>query len=153
MDEEQSQEGALVVLKVDLSIFDPKKEGLQEIADEVAKIEADPAKMDKDTLVLVNATKNKLVKARTTIEKAGKAARKPHTEYNRTIKAYEDELIEIIEPQEKRLASIEKDAKKIALRETRRETLPEYKEKLTSISGKMPNITDDQLLDILVDLE
>lgn len=146
MEETNSQEVAAI--KVDLDIFDPKKEGLQEIADEVSKIEADPTKMDKDTLVLVNATKNKLVKARTTIEKAGKAARDPHTQYNKKIKAYEDELIAIIEPEEKRLAAIEKDAKKIAVREARRETLPEYKEKLMSINGKMPNVTDEELLDM-----
>lgn len=121
-------------------VFDPKKEQLQIIADEVAKIEADPSKMDKDTLTIVNATKNKLVKARTMIEKTGKALRDPHTAYNKSVSAYENELIAIIEPQEKRLKDIEADAKKIAIREERRLTLPEYKAKLAAIGdGDTPD--------------
>lgn len=127
-------------------VFDPRKEQLQEIADEVAKIEADPAKMDKDTLTLVNATKNKLVKARTTIEKTGKALRDPHTEFNRAVSSYENELIAIIEPQEKRLKAIEEDAKKIAIREERRLTLDEYKAKLATIGDNFA-ISDDELLE------
>lgn len=127
-------------------VFDPRKEQLQEIADEVAKIEADPSKMDKDTLTLVNATKNKLVKARTTIEKTGKALRDPHTAYNKAVSAYENELIAIIEPQEKRLKEIEVNAKKIAIREERKLTLEEYKAKLASIGDDFA-ISDDELLE------
>lgn len=138
----------VVVLEFKSEIFDPKKEALLEIAAEVAKITADPSKMTKEDLELINTTKNKLVKARTSIAKAGKAARAAATQYNRDVKAYEDELIAILEPEELRLKKLETDAKDWATKEARRETLPEYKEKLLSINGTMPKITDDELLEM-----
>lgn len=142
------QENAVVVLEFKPEIFDPKKEVLMEIAAEVAKITADPEKMTKDDLELIKTTKNKLVKARTSIAKAGKAARDAATQYNRDVKAYENSLIAIIEPEEKRLKELSDAAEKHAIREARKETLPEYKEKLLSINGTMPKITDEELLDM-----
>ena len=144
--EETTQEIEVVKYEFLPEMVDPKKEYLQKVAEEVSKIEADPSKMDKDTLTLVNATKNKLVKARTSIAKAGKALRDPHTEFNNAVSAYEKELIAIIEPEEKRLKAIEVDAKKIAIREERRLTLEEYKAKLDSIGDDFA-ITDDELLE------
>lgn len=142
------EEQAVVVLEFKPEIFDPKKEALMEIAAEVAKITADPKKMTGEDLELIKTTKNKLVKARTSITKAGKAARDAATQYNREVKAYEDSLVAIIEPQEKRLKELADAAEKHAIREARKETLPEYKEKLLSINGTMPKITDEELLDM-----
>jgi hypothetical protein len=141
----EEKKDAIVVLEFNPAVIDPKKEQLQMIADEVAKIEADPAKMDKDTLELVNTTKNKLVKARTTIEKACKALRDPHTAFNNSVSAYEKELIAIIEPQEKRLKELEVTAKEVAIKAEREKTLPEFKAKLAEI-GDDVEISDEELL-------
>jgi hypothetical protein len=135
----------VVVLEFKPEIFDPKKETLLAIAEEVSKITADPSKMTKDDLELINTTKNKLVKARTSIAKAGKAARAAATQYNRDVKAYEDELIAILEPEELRLKKLETDAKEYAIRQERLKILPEYIQKLTSIGDNI-EVTDDELL-------
>lgn len=134
-----------VVLEFNPEIFDPKKEALLAIAEEVAKITADPAKMTKEDLELINSTKNKLVKARTSISKAGKAARDAATKYNRSVKAYEDELIAILEPEELRLKKLESDAKEYATKQERLKVLPDYKQQLASI-GDLVEVTDDELL-------
>lgn len=143
--EETSQE--VVVLEFKPEIFDPKKEQLKEIAAEVAKITADPEKMTGEDLELIKTTKNKLVKARTSITKAGKAARDAANKYNKDVKAYENELIAIIEPEEKRLKELSDAAEAHATREARKETLPEYKAKLDAIGDGIV-ISDEELLDM-----
>jgi hypothetical protein len=139
------EEAVAVVLEFKPEIFDPKKETLLAIAAEVAKITADPAKMTKEDLELINTTKNKLVKARTSIAKAGKAAREAANKYNKDVKAYEDELIAILEPEELRLKQLESDAKEYAIVQERLKTLPEFKEKLALI-GDTVEISDEELL-------
>lgn len=126
-------------------VFDPKKAELTAIAAEVAQITADPSKMTKEDFELINSTKNKLVKARTRISKAGLAAREAANQYNRDVLAYEKELIAIIEPEEKRLKEIEAAAKEYAMKEERLKTLPEFKEKLAAI-GDAVEVSDDELL-------
>jgi len=133
----QSVEESTDIVALDLTfkpeVFDPNKDQLRAIAAEVAKIEADPEKMTKDTLELINTTKNKLVKARTRIQKIGKAQREPATKYAKEVKAYEDELLAILAPEEDRMKTLEKAAKEHAMREERMKTLPEYVEKLNAI--------------------
>lgn len=127
-------------LKFSPAVFDPNKEQLQAIALEVSKITADPAKMTKEDLELINTTKNKLVKARTTIEKRGKEVRAEAIKFQKDVIAYEDELIGIIEPEEKRIKEIESSAKQYAMRQERLKTLPEYKAKLAAIGdGDTPD--------------
>lgn len=137
---EQNQNSTVeetAIVELDLTfkpeVFDPNKDQLRAIAAEVAKIEADPEKMTKDTLELINTTKNKLVKARTRIQKIGKAQREPATKYAKEVKAYEDELLAILAPEEDRMKTLEKAAKEHAMREERMKTLPEYVEKLNAI--------------------
>lgn len=140
--------GETAIVELDLTfkpeVFDPNKEQLRAIAAEVAKIEADPAKMDKDTLELINTTKNKLVKARTRIQKIGKAQREPATKYAKEVKAYEDELLAILAPEEARMKDLEKAAKEKAMRDERMKTLPEFKEKLATIGDDV--VADDDFL-------
>src|SRR5690606_33529836 len=114
-------------------IFDPNKEQLRAIAAEVANITADPEKITKEELEVVNATKNKLVKARTRIQAVGKAHREGAVKFQKDVIAYEKEMIEIIAPEEKRLKDIEAGAKEFAMRQEREKTLPEFIEKLRSI--------------------
>lgn len=127
--------------------FDPNKESLHAIAAEVAQITADPAKMTKEDFDLVNATKNKLVKARTTIQKRGKELREDAIRYQRDVIGYEKELIAIIEPEEARLKEIEAKAKEYAMTQERLKTLPEFKEKLAAIGDDfIPSDTYDEFL-------
>lgn len=132
-------------LKFSPAVFDPNKEQLQAIAQEVSQITVDPSKMTKDDLELVNTTKNKLVKARTAIQKRGKEIRAAAIKFQKDVIAYEDELIGIIEPEEKRLKEIESGAKEYAMKQERMKTLPEFKEKLASI-GDAVEVSDEELL-------
>lgn len=134
-----------MTLEFSPEIFDPKKAELQAIAAEVATITADPAKMTKEDLELINTTKNKLVKARTRIQKAGLAAREAANQYNKDVISYEKELIAIIEPEEKRLKELEAAAKDYAMQEERKKTLPEFRAKLDAI-GDGIEATDEELL-------
>jgi hypothetical protein len=114
-------------------VFDPNKDQLRAIAEQVSKIEANPELMTKEDLELINTTKNQLVKARTRIQKIGKAQREPATKYAKEVKAYEDELLEILAPQEARMKDLEASAKAYAMKQERLKTLPEFIEKLNGI--------------------
>lgn len=134
---DQTEEDSLEIVELDLTfkpeIFDPNVAQLEAIAAEVAKIEADPTKMTKDDLELINTTKNKLVKARTRIQKIGKAQRDPATKFAKEVKAYEDKLLAILAPEETRMKTLESAAKEHAMREERMKTLPDYIAKLDTI--------------------
>lgn len=134
-------------LTFDVAVFDPTKEELQLIAQEVANITADPTKITKEELELVNSTKNKLVKARTRIQQIGKEKRADALKFQKDVIAYENELIAIIEPEEKRLKEIETAAKEYATKQERLSTLPDFKLQLASI-GDVVEITDDELLEM-----
>lgn len=142
------EEEAEVVLKFSPSLIDPKKKELEELALSVKEIDADPKNMNKESMELINTTKNILVKARTSIQKDGKAARKPATDFAKKVKAYEDELIGIIAPAEERMKDLEKAAKDFALKEERKKTLPEFKEKLATIGDEGVGVHDEMLLDL-----
>lgn len=140
-----SMQKEIVKFKFNPAIFDPNKEQLLAIAAEVAGITADPTKITKEELDLVNATKNKLVKARTRIAEIGKEMRTDALVFQKEVIAYENSLIEIIEPEELRLKGIEKGAKEYAIRQERLKVLPEQKAKLATIGDKTI-VTDDELL-------
>lgn len=129
----------------DVTVFDPTKADLQAIAKDVAAITADPSKATGEDLELINATKNKLVKARTSIQRIGKEKREAALKYQKDVIAYENELIAIIEPEEQRLKELEKGIKEYAVRQERLKVLPDYKQQLASI-GDVVEVTDDELL-------
>lgn len=129
----------------DVAVFDPTKADLLAIAKEVASITADPSKATKQDLELINETKNKLVKARTNIQRIGKEKREAALKFQKDVIAYENELIGIIEPEEKRLKDLEKGIKEYAIREERLKHLPDYKQQLQSI-GDLVGVTDEELL-------
>lgn len=129
----------------DVEVFDPTKAELTEIAKQVQSITADPSKATKEDLELINTTKNKLVKARTNIQKIGKEKREAAIKYQKDVIAYENELIAIIEPEEKRLKDLEKGIKEYAVRQERLKVLPDYKQQLASI-GDTVEVSDEELL-------
>jgi hypothetical protein len=141
---EQTQEVTEVKLQFSPALFDPNKEQLHEIAKQVQSITADPEKITKEELALVNETKNKLVKARTAIQRAGKAAREEAVKYQKDVIAYEKELIAIIEPEEQRIKEIESAAKEYAMKQERLKSLPEFKQKLADIGDGIE--ADDEFL-------
>jgi colicin import membrane protein len=136
---------AIEKLEFNPALFDPNKEFLQSIAAEVAQITADPSQMTKEDFELINSTKNKLVKARTTIQKRGKELREDAIKYQKDVIGYEKELIEIIAPEEARLKEIEAAAKEYAMTEERKKTLPEFRAKLDTI-GDGVEVSDEELL-------
>lgn len=140
-------EQSIANLEFKPEIFDPNKDTLNKVKEEVSKITADPEKITKEELETVSETRKTLVKYRTGIKARGKEVRDGAIKFQKDVIAYEKELIEIIEPEEKRLKEIEDGAKKYAMRQARLETLPEYKEKLASI-GDSVEISDDELLDM-----
>lgn len=142
-----TEEKTTTKLEFSPEIFDPNKEALHGIKAEVAKIEADPEKITKEDLEIVNTAKNKLVKARTAIQKKGKEVRESAIQFQKDVIAYEKELIGIIEPEELRIKEIEKGAKEYAMKQERLKTLPEYKEKLQSINDGVI-VTDEELLQL-----
>lgn len=134
-----------VTLKFSPALIDPKKEELTALAQKIQSIEVNPDKMTKEDLALINTSKNELVKARTSIEKDGLEARRPANEFVKKVKAYQDELIEIIKPEELRMKELEKAGKEFAMREERMKTLPEFKEKLATIGDEVL-VSDSELL-------
>ncbi len=128
-------------------IFDQNKEQLEAIKAEVANVTADPKTITKDELELVSGTRKKLKNARVQIKNRGKEAREAAVKFQKDVIAYEKELIDIIEPEELRLKGIEDEAKEHAMREERRKTLPEFKERLATI-GDTVEVDDDFLLSL-----
>jgi len=135
-------------LEFKIDIFDPRKESLHEIVESVKDITADPKKITKDELTLVSDTRKMLGKHRTKIKEAGLAARNDANAYNKKVIAYEKDLIDIIEPEEKRLKGIEDAMKEHNIREVRREKLPEFKERLMAIGDSIlvHAVSDDFIL-------
>lgn len=136
-------------LKFEIEQFDPRKEELQEIVESVKDITADPKTISKEELALVSSTRKTLMRKRTDIAKAGKAAREAANQYNKDVIAYEKELIGIIAPEEERLKKIETETKEYNIRQVRMEKLPEMKERLVAIDPRIveefPDL-DDHLL-------
>jgi len=144
-DAKETVEAEVVELEFKPAVFDPAKAELQAIAEEVASITADPAKMTKEDFELIKSTKNKVVKMRTRIQKRGLELRAAANKYNSDVLEYEKGLIAIIEPEEKRLKELQAAAEEYAMKQERLKTLPEFKEKLASI-GDGIEATDEELL-------
>lgn len=87
----------------------------------------------------------RLVSVRTTISKMGKFAREDFTQRAKGVIEKEKALIEIIEPEEKRLKEIRIEAERLAEQEKRKVLLPERTLKLTRI-GDDVMWSDDMLL-------
>lgn len=110
-------------------VFDPNIAALQAIADSTKDITATDHR-DSAKMALVKEARQKLVKARTTIEKLGKKMRDGSNAFNKRVITEEDRLIAIIEPEELRLKAIEAEAAALALKEERMALLPERRERL-----------------------
>ena len=92
--------------------FDPKIAELTALVESTKEITATDFE-DKKAMYDVKTTRISLRNARTSIEKAGKAARDDANKYAKAVIAYENKLIAIIEPEEKRLKQIEEEAEKL----------------------------------------
>lgn len=141
---------AVVVERLELTEFDPTVSQLNAMVEATSSIVATDLK-DKDQLAIVKENRIALMRARTSIEKFGKAMRDKATQFSRKVIEKEDELIAIIEPEEKRLAAIEEEAKLLAIREDRLEKLPIRKERLEAIDpdgerGEILFASDEKLL-------
>lgn len=129
-----------------LTKFSPLEAKLQKMAEEAKGVTAKDF-ADKVKMSLVKTNQISLRDARVELEKIGKMLRDPHTEFNRKVKAKEDELIGIIEPEEKRLKAIRAEADELAEREARRVALPMRREQIKEIDDE-EIVSDEILLDM-----
>lgn len=126
--------------KLDIELFNPKKEELQKLAIACQKI-------DGSDLKLVTETRIKLKKARVDITKQGKEMRDEANKFAKDVIAREKELVAIIEPEELRLEAIEDEVKAQKLREERAALLPTRHEQLNAI-GDGIEVSDEELLEM-----
>ena len=106
--------------------FNPKIEELKQLV-EVTKLVVVTDINDKKQIEIVKANRISLRDVRVDIEKAGKRLREGAVKFQKEVITREKELIAIIEPEEKRLETIEKEVKLKKLRAERIALLPERK--------------------------
>lgn len=134
----------IVLNESDIEKFDPTVSELAAMVANSKQITVEDLK-DKAMIEKVHETRIEFKNKRIAIEKYGKSLRDVATAFNRKVSAREDELIAIIEPEEKRLAQIEEEAKELAIIESRREKLPVRRERL-SLIGDEVEVSDDELI-------
>ncbi len=132
--------------KTELEKFDPKIVELQKIAETAKAIVVTDLK-DKKQLDLVRTQRIELKGLRVNIEKTGKALRDDANTFNKAVLKKQHEMIDIIEPEEKRLAEIEGKAEKLAEIDKRKESLPKRKERLAEITDGV-TIKDEEILEM-----
>lgn len=132
----------------ELEKFDPTIADLQAIVATTKDITADNLE-DKKQIAIVKENRIALKNARVKIQKTGKELRADAIKFQNDVIAKERELIAIIEPEEKRLAEIEEEAKALAVRKTRMAHLPAYKLQLERNGlSDFNNSTDEELLEL-----
>lgn len=112
---------------IPLAEFDPTREKLEALLIESKDLNGE------SPLEVVKRSRLNLRSARVSIEKTGKSMRDGANAYAKAVIAREKELIAVIEPEEDRLAGIEKEAAAKAELELRIQQLPERKARLESI--------------------
>lgn len=142
----QKEEIQVVDSSIIVTKFSPLEAKLLKMAEEAKGVTAKDF-ADKVKMALVKTNQLSLRDARVELEKIGKMLRDPHTEFNRKVKAKEEELIAIIEPEEKRLKAIRAEADELAEREARRVALPSRREQIKEIDDEEV-VTDEILLDM-----
>lgn len=142
-DEEVNDTSKAIVLSYETLV--PKEDEIRTLALKHKGLSIKDAN-DKKGYKLVFQAKNELVRARTDIEKMGKALRKPATDFNKEVIAREKALISLIEPVEKELkatleaADIEKE------KEVRRAALPSRLQTLAELGIKETEELKEKLL-------
>lgn len=127
----------------DLEKFDPTVAELTAMVKKTSEIKTVDFN-DKAQMVNVHVSRMELKNVRVKIEKYGKGLREDAIAFQKKVIAKEKELIGIIEPEEDRLAEIEKQAEVLEVKRLRAEKLPERKAKLASISKA--DVEDEALL-------
>lgn len=128
---------------LDIKEFNPKEAELQ-------KLVASCIEIDQTDLKIVKEKRIELKNARVEITKYGKALREGATKFAKDVIAREKELVAIIEPEEKKLQTIEAEVKLAKEREERKAVLPQRVERLKAIWGEGHNygVTEEDLLDM-----
>lgn len=135
---------------IPLAEFDPTREKLEALLTESKDLRFDTIDpKDKAQLEKVKRARLNLRAARVQIEKTGKSMRDGANAYAKAVIAREKELIFIIEPEEDRLADIEKKAAEQAELEIRIAQLPERKARLASIGVTL----EDDVINTMTSLQ
>lgn len=124
--------------------FNPKIEELKQLV-EVTKLVVVTDINDKKQIETVKANRISLRDVRVDIEKAGKRLREGAVKFQKEVIKREEELIAIIEPEEKRLKAIEDEVKLKRLRAERIALLPERKKQLAAIGDGKDYSDKDEL--------
>lgn len=125
---------------LDIEKFDPTTAELNAVVEKskgIIAIDLLDDEITKTHLKVVKTARIELRDVRIRVEKAGKALREDATAFNRAVLAKEKELLAIVVPEEKRLASIEAEAEEAILMERRKELLPERLARLESIGDSV----------------
>lgn len=115
-----------------IEAFDPTESKLNELVQETAHI-VEVNLDDPEQLAIVKRGRLNLRSARVSLEKTGKAMRDGANAFSKKVIARENELVAIIEVEEKRLADFEKKAAELAEHRLRISLLPERKARLEQI--------------------
>lgn len=137
--------------KLSLEEFNPKVAELNELVAKTKNITASDL-TDTKQIALVRESRLALKAERVKIEKTGKRLREGAISFQKAVIAHEKGLIAIIEPEEERLEAIETEAKQIALKEERKASLPERRQRLQEVADGAPEgiymPSDDELLEM-----
>ena len=126
-----------------LETFDPTEATLKELVATTAHI-IEVNLDDPEQIASVKRARLNLRTARVQLEKTGKSMRDGANAYAKAVIAREKELINIITPEEERLAEFEKQSAELAEKRIREQQLPERKARLEA--ERLPAISDEVLL-------
>lgn len=130
--------------------FDPSVAELEKMV-EISKQITVTDFLDREQIAEVKNGRLVLRDARVAITKKGKELRQSALDFQRLVIAKEHELIDIIEPEEERLAGLEDQAAILMEREERKKLLPHRKGRLAAIKDGI-EVSDDELLDMESDV-
>lgn len=117
----------LTPMELDIEKFNPSLAELTNLKEEASRITA-----DSELTVLVDMRK-RLVSTRRKIEAYGLELRDAANKFSKAVCAKENELVLIIEPEEKRLKDIEAEVERRAIMEARKAALPVRQQALATI--------------------
>lgn len=126
-------------MELEIEQFNPTIAELKALVEDTKRVDCSDLS-NKVQVGIVKATRIALGHVRVKIEKRGKQLREEANAFNKAVISKQNELIAIIEPEEKRLEMIEDDAALHAVMEERRRKLPTRIERIRSLEfGDMPS--------------
>jgi trichohyalin len=130
----------------ELETFNPTVAELRALVAKTGAIREIKNPFDEDEIRVVEEAKREIAYVRGTITKKGKALREDALAYQRAVIAKEKELLAEIEPEEERLRKMIEEARRTAMLEIRRRSLPERHKRITEAGIPDKDHPDDEML-------